>query len=604
MIRQLPRGVIERIAAGEVIERPASVVKELVENALDAGARSIAVAVEQGGLCLIRVADDGHGITPADLPLAFASHATSKLHDVDDLFHIASFGFRGEALASIAAVSRCCITSRPGATDAGRSIASDAGEIGATQPAACAPGTTVEVRDLFFNTPARRRFLGAARTESARCREVCTTLSLVHPGVRWRIDADGETRFTADGHADLARRVAAVHGQAFVGELLPVQGAADGLAVEGLLTLPAAARARPRVQGLYVNGRPVRDRAVMSAVRSGCQDFLPASLHPAWILFLTVDPIRLDVNVHPTKAEVRFRDRDAVFRLVRSACRHALLGADLAPRVLAEHLTRAREAAAGLRVAGAAGAIGGASGRPTPTGASSAPSAVSPRHRPPGAPWSAQQSLDLPDGAVGSAAAPALPGLGTLRAAGSFLQVLDTYIVHDTPRGLVLIDQHALHERILYSRLQAQVASGSVESQRLLLPETLRPGPLRLEQALERREELAALGLEVEAFGPDALAVHAVPAVLRRESAGELVEALLDPTDVHGGIPNGFDRRLFTMACHAAVKAGDALQHDEIADLLRQGEELDHDSTCPHGRPTRLLIDAVELERLFKRSGF
>jgi DNA mismatch repair protein MutL len=596
LIRQLPRPVIERIAAGEVIERPASVVKELVENALDAGARSVSVAVEDGGLTSIRVADDGHGIAHADLPLAFAAHATSKLHDVDDLYHIASFGFRGEALSSVAAVSRSRILSRVGTDDDGWRVVCAAGESGDPEPVACAPGTTVEVRDLFFNTPARRSFLGAARTEAARCRDVCSTLSLVHAGVRWRFDSDGQTRFTADGDADLRRRVTAVHGPDFAAGLVDVHGAGDGLAVEGLLSLPSAAQARPRAQWLFVNGRPVRDRAALAAVRAGCQDFLPGSLHPAWVLFLTVDPMRVDVNVHPAKAEVRFRDGDAVFRLLRSACRNALLGADLAPRVRAEHLTRARALASEVREASQTASAGQPLLRSTPP--------VTPV--PPGAPGT--QGAPLPSGArlpgaVDRTSAP-LPGLGALRAAGSFLQVLDTYIVHDSPRGLVLIDQHALHERILYARLQAQVASGRVDSQRLLLPEVTRPGPLRLEQALERREELAALGLEIEAFGPDALAVHAVPAVLRRESAAELVEALLDPTDVHGGIPNGLDRRLFTMACHAAIKAGDALDHSEIADLLRQGSEIEHDATCPHGRPTRLLVDAVELERLFKRSGF
>jgi DNA mismatch repair protein MutL len=243
LIRQLPRPVIERIAAGEVIERPASVVKELVENALDAGARSVSVAVEDGGLTSIRVADDGHGIAHADLPLAFAAHATSKLHDVDDLYHIASFGFRGEALSSVAAVSRSRILSRVGTDDDGWRVVCAAGESGDPEPVACAPGTTVEVRDLFFNTPARRSFLGAARTEAARCRDVCSTLSLVHAGVRWRFDSDGQTRFTADGDADLRRRVTAVHGPDFAAGLVDVHGAGDGLAEEGLLSLPSAAQA-------------------------------------------------------------------------------------------------------------------------------------------------------------------------------------------------------------------------------------------------------------------------------------------------------------------------------------------------------------------------
>ena len=581
VIRALPQAVIERIAAGEVIERPASVVKELLENALDAGATDVAVSVEQGGLQLVRVADDGGGIAPADLPLAFAAHATSKLHDVDDLFHIASFGFRGEALSSIAAVSRARITSRAAGQAAGASLAVEAGRPGAVQPASCAPGTVVEVRDLFFNTPARRHFLGAATTEAARCREVCAALSLVHPGLRVSFESDGRGRFRADGAAELPDRVAAVYGRDFLEELVPLSGRAPGLEVEGLLSLPAAARPRPRCQQIFVNGRLVRDRAVVAAVRSACKDFLPGALQPAFVVCLTVDPAALDVNVHPTKAEVRFRDGEPVFHLLRGACRQALLAADLAPRVRAEHLQR-----------GAAALPPAADGSRWMFAAPQA--TVAPRAE-------REAVHERPEAVALPAAAGTAP---TLRPAGRFLQVLDTYIVHDSPDGLVLIDQHALHERILYARLQAELAAGRVESQRLLVPETVRLQPLLHERALALAADLARLGLLIEPFGPDTLAVQAIPAVLRQESLAELVAALADPPELHGGIPTGLDRRLFTMACHAAVKAGDALDEDEIEALLAQGAALEHDATCPHGRPTRLLVGRGELERLFKRSGF
>ena len=574
MIRRLSPRVIERIAAGEVVERPASVVKELIENALDAGADEIAVAVERGGLGLIRVADNGTGIEPADLPLAFASHATSKLDDVDDLFHIGSFGFRGEALSSIAAVSRSRIVSRARGRDGGLRLEASAGALGEPAPAACATGTSIEVRDLFFNTPARRRFLGAESTEAARCREVVASLSLVHPGVRFRYEGDGRSRFQSDGAPALADRVAAVYGRDFVEQLVPVSGRADGLAVEGLLSLPAAARSRARCQQLFVNGRAVRDRAVVSAVRSACQDFLPGALQPSWILCLVADPQRIDVNVHPTKAEVRFRDGDALFRLLRASCRAALLAADLAPRVHAGVLAAA---AAPQPPPGAAASI-----------AFAAPAARAPASGPP-----------LPPPATA-----ALPGMGALRPAARFLQVLDTYLVHDSPEGLVLIDQHALHERILYSRLQAAAARGALPVQALLVPEVVRLDPARRAAALEARSELARLGLRIEPSGEEAVAITAVPAVLRGESLPDLLASLVEPSDVHGGLPHGLDRRLFTLACHAAVKAGDPLGESAIADLLRQGEELEHDATCPHGRPTRLVVPRAELERLFKRSGF
>ena len=568
MIRRLPRDVVDRIAAGEVVERPASVVKELVENALDAGARVLDVTVDGGGLQLIRVADDGGGLPPEDVPLAFEPHATSKLHDVDDLAHIASFGFRGEALASIAAVARCALTSRGPQAPTGLRIEVAAGRLGPPQAAACAPGTVVEVRDLFFNVPARRAFLASPAAETARCRETLANLGLAHPGLRITFHADGAARLLADGAPTLRARATAVFGAEFAGELLPVAARGEGLSVEGLLSPPAAARARPRCQVLSLNGRLVRDRGVAAAVRVGCQDFLPGSLQPSWILALTIDPARVDVNVHPTKAEVRFLDADAVFRLVRAACRSALLAADLAPRVSAEDVLPA-----GLSAAAEA------------TAAGSVPLA-------PGFPQLARP------------AAPVLPGTAGLRPAARFLQVLDTYIAHDVPEGLVLVDQHALHERILYARLQRQLTEGRVESQRLLLPEPVRLPPEQHARALELADDLARLGLHVEAFGPDTLAVRAVPAMLRGESPGELLAALVEPADAHGGVPHGLDRRLFTMACHAAVKAGDPLDEAEIESLLRQGAELEHDATCPHGRPTRFLIGRAELERLFKRTGF
>jgi DNA mismatch repair protein MutL len=595
MIRALPQQVVDRIAAGEVVERPASVVKELVENALDAGARSIDVAIAGGGLELVRVADDGRGISADDLPLAFAAHATSKLDDVHDLAHIASFGFRGEALASIGAVARCRITSATGDDGAGLRVTCDGGELGELQPTPAPRGTVIEVRDLFFNTPARRAFLGAVRTESARCRELVSSLSLVHDEVRFTLEIDGRTRLRGSPAGDLPARLAAVYDQVFVDGLVPVQRRDEGLSLSGQLTLPSHARARPRAQLLFVNGRLIRDRGVATAVRVACKDFLPGSLQPSWVLSLTVDPAAVDVNVHPTKSEVRFRDKERLFGLVRRACRAALLAADLAPRA---HLGSWPTAQAASAAAGAA---------PLPMVGESSPGASIPSGGNARAPTPLAFEPHAPAPAATTPSTPTrdlTAGLLSARPAVRFLQVLDTYLVHDGPDGLVIVDQHALHERILYARLQKARDEGSVESQRLLVPITLRLDPVDLAAATERADEFASLGLELAPFGNDLVAISAVPAVLRAEDPAALLGDLLHPKDLHGGIPDDLDRRLFTIACHSAVRSGDPLSEADAQALLEQGGQLEHDATCPHGRPTRLVVGKTELERLFKRSGF
>jgi len=613
-IRQLPRDVIDRIAAGEVVERPAAVLKELLENALDARARHVDVSIEGGGLRLVRVADDGVGIPADELPAAFASHATSKLVDVDDLMHIVSFGFRGEALCSIGAVSRSSITSATGDDGRGHRLACIAGELGSVEPVAAARGTVVEVRELFFNTPARRQFLGSERTEAARCRETLMAMALVHPDAHLRLSIDGVLRFSSPATEQLAERVVAVHGREFFDGLTALHGRGDACRLEGFLSLPAAARPRARAQQLFVNGRLVKDRQIASAVRLACRDFIPPNLQPSWIVYLTIDPAAVDVNVHPTKSEVRFRSPDDVFRLVHHATRQALLGADLAPRVRAEHLgpSRARGPAP---AGGVSGGLDPGHGRAAVPPARRAAAASGPPSTEAwsGGATSAGAAAGPVAGESGPAAATQAPGADrvherlphtALRPAARYLQVLDTYLVHDAPEGLVLIDQHALHERVLYARWQRQLAEGRLPCQRLLVPETLALDPALHAAALERRDELLRCGLEIEDFGPDTLVVRSVPAVLRGESLHDLVVALIAPPEAHGGIPSGLDRRLFTLACHAAVKAGDSLAEAEIAELLQQAAELEHDTSCPHGRPTRLVIGRIELERLFKRSGF
>ncbi|RKY21389.1 MAG: DNA mismatch repair endonuclease MutL [Planctomycetota bacterium] len=614
MIRALPQQVVDRIAAGEVVERPASVVKELIENALDAGARRIDVSIAGGGLELVRVADDGAGLGAEDLPLAFAAHATSKLTDVDDLAHIASFGFRGEALASIGAVARCRITSASGEDGAGLSVTCEGGEVSAPAPLAAPRGTVVEVRDLFFNTPARRAFLGAVRTETARCRELVNALSLVHDEVRFALEVDGKSRLKGRPAGDLNARLAAVYDAEFAASMVPVSGHEQGLRLSGRLSLPAAARPRPRAQLLFVNGRLIRDRRVATAVRVACKDFLPGSLQPSWVLALSVDPACVDVNVHPTKAEVRFRDKELLFGLVRRACRAALLSADLTPHAqlasLAPPHTSGGPPRPSLPVIGQPDS---APGTPSQDPISGGRSPL--LHGARGLPSSDSSSIPDADAGVSEPTPSVSPGLPShttatqptllsARAAVRFLQVLDTYLVHDGPEGLVIVDQHALHERILYARLAQARDAGQIERQRLLLPQTVRLDPLDLAAATERADEFKRIGLELAPFGHDLVAISAVPAVLRNEDPGALLMDLLHPRDLHGGIPDDLDRRLFTIACHAAVRSGDPLSEEDAAELLRQGSELEHDATCPHGRPTRLVVGKAEFERLFKRSGF
>ncbi len=580
VIQSLPKAVVDRIAAGEVIERPASVVKELVENALDAGATSIDVIVEEGGLDLIRVTDNGSGIDRGDLELAFASHATSKLCDVDDLYHIGSYGFRGEALSSIAAVSHATLTTGTDQAGEGWVVKSEGGQSTTPEPAAATRGTTIEIRNLFFNTPARRNFLASASAEAARCREVVTALFLCNTQVRFSFTSGGKKRFQSVASETLRDAIQAVYGIDFEEALFSMEHAAGGITVAGFATLPPHAKRRARAQQVFVNGRPVRDRAVASALRLAFKDFLPPGFHPSFLVHVGIDPSEVDVNVHPTKAEVRFKNRDGLFRVVRRAVRDALLDADLAPRVNSNDFGVSLDSPQSL-------SPGPAFGQHNDGSRGQQQSVYS----------TAEEGDALATPALAVPASPPAP-------AGEYLQLLDTYIVHASPEGMVLIDQHALHERILYARLQKERANGGLESQGLLVPETVKLEPSDYARAEARREDLHALGLLFDLLEPDAISITAVPSVLRHESLSDLVHALLDPPEVHEGIPDGLDRRLFTMACHAAIKAGDPLGQEDVASLIRQGEALEHDATCPHGRPTRVVITGETFERLFKRSGF
>jgi DNA mismatch repair protein MutL len=592
-IRVLPETTANRIAAGEVVERPAAVVKELVENALDAGATRIAVTLEEGGIGRVVVEDDGAGMAPAELGLAVERHATSKLPDEAVLFRIATLGFRGEALPSIGAVSRLSITSRPregGGADA-HAILVEGGRKGAVQPASGAPGTRVEVRDLFYAVPARRKFLRQPRAEADRAVEAVRRLALAWPGVGFRIVVDGREALnlmpsTRDG------RVHDLLGPEFAAAALPVSGEAGALSVSGLAAQPAYTRPTGAAQHLVVNRRPVQDRLLRTALHVAYRDLIAAGRHPAAALFLDLSPEAVDVNVHPMKTELRFRDEPAVRGLLISALRRALgVGAGAA-------------AVAGLQ--------------PPP------PAWRRPLPRPTGfAETQAAFGMD--------AARPPLPAAGTARLPLGFApprpavappppepvaedhplgrplaQILDTYVLAEAPDGaLVLVDQHAAHERLTHEALRAQLLEGgAVRSQPLLLPAVVDMPPADAARLLAQAEPLARLGLEIEGFGPGAVLVRAVPALLGAPDPAPLLRDLAEELaewEEATALDRKLDAAMARLACHGSVRAGRRLSPAEMAALLRQMEETPRAATCSHGRPTFLRLGPAELERLFGR---
>jgi DNA mismatch repair protein MutL len=579
VIRQLDEATANRIAAGEVVERPASAVKELVENALDAGARRVTVEIAEGGIRLIRVTDDGCGMAPADLPLALARHATSKI-DGSDLLDIRSFGFRGEALPSLGAVARLAITSRAAGFDAAR-ITVEAGRMGPVVPAALTRGAVVEVRDLFFATPARLKFLRTPRAETMAVVEVMRRLALAEPGVAFTLREvdEGEGRVLLDAAAgdSLAARAARIIGADFAANAIPVDVDRDGLRLTGLAGLPTYSRGAGVEQFLTVNGRPVRDRLLLGALRAAYMDVLPAGRHPAAVLDVACDPSLVDVNVHPAKAEVRFRDPSAARGLLVSGLRAAL--AEAGPRTA----TTLASAAAGMA-------------RPE-----------APRvYQMDRAGWTRPQAAVFA-GFAEPAAAPvaAEPDpvvdhpLGAAKA-----QVHGTYIVAQTADGVVIVDQHAAHERLVYERLKRQRAAGTVRTQPLLIPEIVDLGPAAA-RVLDAGDVLAEAGLVVEGFGPGAVAVREVPAELGQADPARLLRDVADELADLGAttaVAARIDAVLSRMACHGSVRAGRALRADEMNALLREIEATPNASQCNHGRPTFVTLRLADIERLFGRA--
>jgi DNA mismatch repair protein MutL len=593
VIRQLDPATISRIAAGEVVERPAAAVKELVENALDAGATRIEVAIADGGRSLIRVTDDGCGMTAADLPLALSRHATSKT-DGADLLNIRSFGFRGEALPALGAVGRLTITSRAAGAEAAQ-ITVTGGDEGPIRPAAQNRGTTVDLRDLFYATPARLKFLKSDRAEAMAVADTLRRLAMAEPGVAFTLRdlSEGEDRVTLrfpaeTGEGALARRLSAVLGRDFAQNAIPVAAEREGVRLAGYAALPTYSRGAAVAQHLFVNGRPVRDKLLIGALKAAYGDLLPRDRHPAVALYLTLDPQEVDVNVHPAKAEVRFRDPGLVRGLVITALRHAL----------AEQGHRT----SGTLSAGVLGALAPASPHWPP--ARPAPQIL---HQ--SAAWQAPAAPGLGEARKDWApAAPAAPAasdpqtatdypLGTARA-----HLFGTYILAQTATGLVLVDAHAAAERLAYERLKARAADG-VPAQALLIPEIVTLDPAEAHRLTEAAPDLARLGLEIDPFGPGAVAVRATPAPLGEVDAPALVRDVADALAEGTGdaLADRLDRLASRIACHGSIRSGRALRPDEMNALLREMEANPFSGQCNHGRPTYVELRRTDLDRLFGR---
>jgi DNA mismatch repair protein MutL len=594
--------VVNKIAAGEVIERPASVVKELLENAVDAGARRIDVEVEQGGIELIRVVDDGCGIEPDDLPMALASHATSKLRDADDLFRIGTFGFRGEALASIAGVARVTLQSRTPDRPAGAQLTCNGGTAGAVQPWNGSPGTRVEVRHLFFNTPVRRKFLRSAATEMGHVSEAFTRLALAHPrpgpetspraALHLCLRHNGKPVHDVPASATLLDRIGVFFGPEVSGSLYALRAELGPARLSGYVADPSCDRGTARMQYLFLNGRWVRDRGLAHAIAEAYRGLLMTGRHAIVILFVDLPPELVDVNVHPTKAEVRFRDAQAMHHLVFSAIRQRLREANLTARLVAPST---------LHPAGPAPEPWSLSSppppqpplpfsAPRPTLPPEAP-LVFPHHPEPG---------PSPTAPAPSHAAPTTGSSEPLKV----IQLYDAYLVVETHEGMLVIDQHALHERILFEQLKHRIRSGPLETQRLLIPETVTLSGEQAARTLEQQKALADLGLCVEDFGGGTLLLTSYPAFLGRRSPVALLKAVVDHLCGQDRPPPRevlFNDLLSLMACHAAVRSGDRLTPEEMHALVAQRHLADDTHHCPHGRPTALLFSRHDLERQFRR---
>lgn len=594
-IRQLPETLINQIAAGEVIERPAAVIKELVENAIDAGSSRIDIAIRDGGRTLISVQDDGCGMSPDEMVMALNRHATSKLND-DDLTHIQFLGFRGEALPSIGAVSRLRIASRASNSDEGWEITCEGGDRSKPIPAPLNKGTTLEVRDLFYATPARLKFMKTERSESMAVKEIVMRLAMTRPDITFTYSNNERTIFHLGGRSqnfleDQISRLSDLIGKDFANNAVPLDADREGYKLEGYIGLPTMNYGQPTHQYIFVNGRPVKDRLILGALRAAYSDVLAKDRYPAVCLFFDVPPEYVDVNVHPAKAEVRFRDSGVVRGLMITAIKHALTEAGfLAATTVANQ---------------ALGAFTPHTIPPARSGYAASAPIGNMREMP-------RQNYahdDLPDFNVSPSARPEAPlpeqpqnvhyPLGAARA-----QLHETYIVAQTSEGLVIVDQHAAHERLVYERLKKQFTDQNVIRQGMLIPEVIDVGEDAATALIERSEELCNLGLVIEPFGPGVVAVQETPSLLGdfdikglvRDIAEEILA--LESTQT---LQDKLDAVCSRMACHGSVRAGRRLTLDEMNALLREMEETPKSGQCNHGRPTYIDLPLKEIEKLFGR---
>lgn len=588
-IRHLPETLINQIAAGEVIERPAAAVKELVENALDAGSTRIDIDIRDGGKSLIRIADNGSGMSREELVAALDRHATSKLPS-DDLLDIRFMGFRGEALPSIGAVSR--MTIKTAAANEGWEILVEGGKKSAPQPASHPEGTTIEVRDLFYATPARLKFLKTERAESGAVKDTVSRLAMAFPSVAFRLTNDSAVALNLPATSDLKERLAALLDRGFYDNALPIEAEREGVMLSGYAGLPTYDRGTAQHQYLFVNGRPVKDRLILGAVRGAYADVMARDRHPVVALFLTIDPQEVDVNVHPAKAEVRFRDSQLVRGMIVSAIRHALHqgGQRTSNTVSFSALETLRQNAAPslLFYQSNSPAVPPSYAYGNLAEKTHAFAAFAPLARAEVAPESlaTQETESFP--------------LGAARA-----QIHENYIVAQTKNGMVVVDQHAAHERLVYERLKAQRAASGIEKQGLLTPEIIDLGEAQAERLLNHADDLARLGLDIEPFGAGSVAVRSLPTILGgRVNVAALIQNLSDELAEHGtaqGLEDLINHALATMACHGSVRSGRRLSVDEMNALLRQMEATPMSGQCNHGRPTWVELSLTDIEKLFGR---
>jgi len=655
IIRQLPPNLVNQIAAGEVIERPASVVKELLENSIDAGANRIEVTVNGGGSELIRVADDGCGMTADQLPLAISSHATSKLPDDDSLFHVQTLGFRGEAIASIASVSQLTIRSRTQACDVGSEIMVRGGVVDPTAPCGCPVGTVIEVRNLFFNTPVRHRFMRSAQTENGHVVEAFTRLALANPQVHMVLRNGDRLLYDLPPTNQWSQRIAAFFGDEIAQSLIRIDSDDAEISVSGYVCDPSVSRGNARMQYLFLNGRHIRDRALQHALGEAYRGLLMVGRHPVCFMQLTMPPELIDVNVHPTKLEVRFTDSGRVYARLLQTLRHRFLSTDMTMRVgppvvhqqasadgqsfdsggytsatvtLPKTEFVHRQSVIDWARTGVDQAIHALPGgipdfRPYPGSrdplsgllASSITPTTSSRDIPP---WEREQDGSEPGGrsqATGDDETLRVEGVHPLSGphqngvtSGIGFQIHNRYLVTQDEAGMVVIDQHALHERVMYERIRENVLGGDgrLQTQRMLVPEPVSLTPAERSVALESKDLLTRIGIEIDDFGGDTILISGYPAMLGKTPPSELLRQALESIIAAGKQPEArdiLDSLLHQIACKAAIKAGDRLTPEEITSLLEQRELYQDTHHCPHGRPTALFFSRDELDRMFGRLG-